>query len=66
MKDAKRRLDRLEAATVDGGQHTMTICYLNDWREPPTEPVTRVVPGLKEDVIIQVLYVERWKDNEPI
>ena len=63
MKQSKRRLDRLEANAGDGGQHIMTIRYLNDWREPPAEPVTRAVPGLKEDVTVLIEYVKDWQNE---
>ena len=63
MKQSKRRLDRLEADVGAGGQHTMTIRYLNDWREPPAEPVTRVVPGLKEDTLLTIEYLKDWRNE---
>lgn len=64
MRGTKKRLDRLEADAGDGGQHTMTIRYKNDWQRPPREPVVRHVPGLREDVVILVEYVTEWRDNE--
>jgi hypothetical protein len=61
MSKYEKRLELLEEKTGGGGQHTQTIKYLNDWQRPPREPVTRVVPGLKEDTTILVEYVKEWR-----
>lgn len=67
MAEFKKRVNKLEkdaAAAGDGGEHTMTVIYIDDWMVPPREPQTRVMPGLAEDVVIHVQYERDWLNEQ--
>jgi len=64
MKNFNGRLSKLEEMAGSGGQHTLTICYENDWQQPPREDIVMVRPALRRDEVLIISYVDDWRDNE--